>query len=135
MAFHRAGRKRVNVFPVDDQYLFKHYFDEDEIFAKLQRYYDEYEYRFEVPVDRFAHISDFLTEHGYAPVVVEAVEPFVVVKRKYTEHPEVLFRGSVLHRSVGNFNCFLMKDRHSVTRAVSAGADRLGDTDVAFSLP
>lgn len=135
MAFHPAGHQRVNVFPVDERYLFKHFFDEDEVFAKLKRYYDEYEYRFEVPAERFEHIRDFLTDHGYAPTVVDSPDPFVVVKRKYTDHPEVLFRGSVLHRSVGNFNCFVMKDSDTVEEALERGAKRLADTDVAFSLP
>lgn len=134
MAFHRAGHQRVNVFEVDDRYLFKYFFDEDGVFAKLKRYYDSYEYRFEVPAERFEYVREVLLDHGYAPTVVDPVEPFVVVKRKYTDHPEILFRGSVLHRSAGNFNCFVMKDTDAVEQAIEAGAQPLAETDVAFSL-
>lgn len=134
MAFHRAGSERINAFPVGETYLFKHYFDDEEVFGELQRYYDEYEYRFEVPDSRLEHVSDFLDRHGYALVAVDEVEEFAVVKRKYTDHPRVLFKGSVFHRSQGNFNCFVMKDRDAFQQALGAGATPLLETDLDLVL-
>ena len=130
MAFHRAGSERINAFPVHETYLFKHYFDADEIFAELGRYYDDYEYRFEVPGPRFEHVRDFLATHGFALVPVESIEEFAVVKRKYTDHPRLLFKGAVIHRDLGNFNCFVMKDRETFESALEIGATPLAETDL-----
>lgn len=130
MSFHRAGDERINAFRRDETYLFKHYFDDDDVFAELKRYYNQYDYRFEVPESRFAHVRDVLERHGYALIEVDEVEEFAVIKRKYTDHPRVLFKGSVLHRSLGNFNCFVMKDREAFQQALSAGAQPLLETDL-----
>lgn len=52
------------------------------------------------------------------------------VKRKYTDHPDVLFKASVLQRERADYNVFLMKDEISVEQAVNNGATRLADVDV-----
>lgn len=123
--FHRAGHERVNVFPVEERYLFKHYFEGEDVFDRLKQYYNNQQYRFEVPPSDFENLQEFLVSHGYALVVVDAVEEFVVVVRKYTQHPENIFKDSVMHRSTGDFNCFLMTDQEAVDRAIDAGAIRL----------
>ena len=128
-AFHRAGRERVNVFPVGGDYCFRHYVSE-EAFEALGRYYRRDQYRFEVPGGRFGEVAAVLEEHGYDPVVVDAIEPYAVVKRKYTNHPRVLFSASVLHRSAGRFNCFVLRDHEAVREAVEAGATPLAEADV-----
>lgn len=133
-AFHQAGRTRINAFHVGDAYLFRHYFEDDDVFDELKRYYSAYDYRFEVPESRFGRVQRRLDERGFALAEVPDPAPFVVVKRKYTAHPRVLFKGSVLHRSRGQFNCFVMKDRASVDEAVAEGARRLADTDVELDL-
>ena len=38
--FRRAGHEQVNVFEVDESYLFKHYFDSEEVFDRLKRHYN-----------------------------------------------------------------------------------------------
>lgn len=128
--FHRANLERVNAFAIDDGYLFKYYFDHDEVFAKLGKYYNNQQYRFEVPAASFEEIVDFLSGYGYGLVVVEHLDPFAVAVRKYTEHPENIFKGSVLHRSVGDFNVFLLKDHKTVERAVEQGATPIEGTDL-----
>ncbi|MFB6197384.1 MAG: hypothetical protein ABEI52_03815 [Halobacteriaceae archaeon] len=128
--FTRAGTDRINAFEVEGTYLFKHYFEDEEIFAELKEHYNQYEYRFEVPAFRFEDVQALLRRHGYDLAVVDDVTPFTVVKRKYTNHPEILFEGAVLHRDLGNFNCFVMKDRSTVQQAVAQGARQLGDTDL-----
>jgi hypothetical protein len=132
-SFGRAGRERVNAFAVGGQYLFRHYFEEDAVFAELGDYYREYDYRFEVPADRLEEVAAFLERNGYA-LVEQEPEPFVVLKRKYTDHPDVLFESAVLQRDLGNFNAFLLADRDAVEEAVAAGARRLTDTDRSVSL-
>lgn len=129
VAFHRAGRERINVFPIDGEYRFRHYIGDD-AFAELKRYYRRYDYRFQVPAEGFDEVRSILDRHGYDLIVVEDVEPYTVVKRKYSTHPKVLFAASVLHRSLGRFNCFVLKDRESVETAVREGATPIAETDL-----
>lgn len=129
-SFSRAGHERVNVFEVDDRYLFKHYFEGEDVFDRLKRYYDNQGYRFEVPPDALEDLVEFLEKHGYSLVTVPDVEPYVVVVRKYTAHPENIFKASVIHRSADDYNCFLMTDQEAVAKAVAEGADRLTETDL-----
>jgi hypothetical protein len=128
VAFRRASHEQVNVFEVDELYLFKHYFDGEDVFDRLKRYYNNQQYRFEVPPDEFEDLQAFLAEHGYGLVVVDVLPEFVVVFKKYTDHPENIFKTSVIQRSVDGYNCFLLTDRDAVDRAVDAGATRLPET-------
>lgn len=129
--FVRAGDERVNVFEIDGVYFFKHYFDADEIFDRLKQYYNTYQYRFEIPEADFPELNSFFEGHGYGLVVVENPREFAVAVRKYTVHPENIFKESVIQRSVDEYNCFLIRDQASVERTVSEGAIRLSATDLA----
>lgn len=126
--FRPGSRERINVFRVEDTYLFKHYVSE-EAFSAIDRYYEEYDYRFEVPEDRFGFVRERLEDHDYAPIVIEDPEPFAVLKRKYTNHPDALFRDAVYQRGLGKFNCFVMKNRDAAERAAEAGAIPLSEAD------
>ena len=128
-AFRRAGDEAVNVFEVDECFLFKHYFEGGGIFRRLKPYYNNQQYRFEVPAAEFADVESFLSDHGYGLAVVDAA-PFAVVVRKYTAHPENIFKQSVVQRSVGDYNCFLMTDQEAVADAVDDGAVRLTETNL-----
>lgn len=128
--FRRASHERVNVFEVDETYLFKHYFDEEAVFTRLRSYYNNQGYRFEVAPEDFDPLREFLADHGYGLVVVDALSEFVVVVKKYTDHPENIFKASVLQRSADGYNCFLLADRDAVADAVEAGAIRLDQTDL-----
>lgn len=48
-----VDREELTLFVVDDIYLFKQYFEQDELFAALREYYNDEAYRFEVPADAF----------------------------------------------------------------------------------
>ena len=127
--FRRAGDEQVNVFIVDGLVLFKHYFEAERAFDRLKQYYNHEEYRFEVPAEDFTGIRSFLQECGYGLVVIDVPESFVVVVKKYTRHPENIFKESVARRTVDGYTCFLMVDQSAVDRAVQNGAIRLTDTD------
>lgn len=129
-----VDRTQINVFHIDEQYLFKQYFDQDAVFTELQRYYNEDDYRFEVPEDAFTEVQEVLSDHFFDPVVVDDLEPFCVVYPKYTDHPDVLFKASVLQQSQGGYHIFLMKDQLSVEQAVNNGATRLAESDVTADL-
>jgi len=129
----RAGHERINAFAIDGYYLFAHYFEGDEVFARLGRYYNNQQYRFEVPVGNFDTLQAFAAKHDYALVVIDeaSIPEFVVAVRTYTAHPDNIFKASVIHRTSGNYNCFLMTDQDAVTKAVEAEAIRLTQTALA----
>ena len=126
-----VDREQVNLFRVEDRYLFKQYFDQDKVFTALRDYYNQDDYRFEVPPDAVEEVKQVLREHMFEPVVVDAPAEFCVVYPKYTDHPDVLFKTAVLQRSKRDRHLFLLKDRLSVEQAVNNGAKRLADTDMA----
>lgn len=128
-----ADGERVNAFPVGDRYLFRHYFDED-VFDLLRRYYDNREYRFDVPSRRFDPLRASLRDRRYELDVVDEIDPYAVVVRKYREHPENVFNAAVIQRHTADHNVFVLRDKRSVALAVKQGATRLIDTDldVAF---
>ena len=63
----------------------------------------------------------------------DAIEPFCVVKEKYTDHADIL-RNSVYHTSRGGNTIFVMQDRLSAEQAVEQGATPLADSDTSFRL-
>lgn len=125
-----VDREQVNLFRVEDRYLFKQYFDQDTVFTALRDYYNQDDYRFEVPPDAVEEVKQVLREHMFEPVVVDAPAEFCVVYPKYTDHPDVLFKTAVLQRSKRDKHLFLLKDQLSVEQAVNNGAKRLADTDM-----
>ena len=128
--FRRTGQERVNAFRVGERYLFKHYFEGAAVFQRLKEYYNNQQYRFEVPPEEFEELRSFLAAHGYELAAVDFPEEFAVVVEKYTTHPENIFKASVMQRSADGYNCFLMTGRPAVERAVSDGATRLTETAV-----
>ena len=130
MPTFEVDRERINVFAVEDRYLFKHYFEQDDVFAALRDYYNADDYRFEIPADAFDDVQEVLAEHFYEADIIHDLEPFCVVYPKYSDHPSVLFKASVLQRNTGGVHIFLMKDQLSVEQAINQGATTFADSDV-----
>jgi hypothetical protein len=132
-----ADTTEINAFEVEgaDLYIFSQYFDQKEVFDELREYYDSEQYRFEVPADEIDRIELFMDEYFYDlnRVASDAIEPFCVVKEKYTDHADIL-RNSVYHTSRGNNTVFVMQDRLSAEQAVEQGATPLADSDTSFRL-
>ncbi|WP_228842413.1 hypothetical protein [Halococcus agarilyticus] len=132
-----ADTTQINAFEVEDAglYIFSQYFDEDEIFDELREWYDGEKYRFEVPAEEIDQVETFLEEYFYdlQRVGPTAIEPFCVVKEKYTDHASIL-RNSVYHTSQGSKTVFVMQDELSAEQALEQGATRLADSDVEFQL-
>jgi hypothetical protein len=132
-----ADTTEINAFEVKDAelYVFSQYFDQEEVFAELHEYYDSEQYRFEVPADKIDRIESFLDEYFYNlnRVAPDAIEPFCIVKEKYTDHADIL-RNSVYHTSRGSSTVFVMQDRLSAELAVEQGATSLADSDTNFRL-
>jgi hypothetical protein len=125
----------VNAFPLRDVVLVNHYFEGDGAFAALQPYYDQRAYRFEIPGDEFRGLNDRLRDHGYELAPVDALEPYAVVVRKYSHHPESVFSDAVAEFSNADCNVFVLKDAAAVETAVRSGATRLADAPVAVRFP
>jgi uncharacterized protein YkuJ len=128
---------RINAFEVEDAglYIFSQYFGEDEIFDELREWYDGEKYRFEVPAEEINRVEAFLDDHFYDLQQIEptAIEPFCVVKEKYTDHASIL-RNSVYHTSRAGSTVFVMQDELSAEQALEQGAARLADSDIEFQL-
>lgn len=126
-------REPIYVFQIDDKYLFSHYFHRTDIFSELRMYYNDDEYRFEVPEDDFPRVLELLEQNRYDPIRVEDLEEFAVVKEQYTEHKDIL-RNSLMHWSRDGYNFFLMQSPQAVEKAVEQGATRLEEIDLALGL-
>lgn len=127
--------ERITVFRIDDEYLFAHYFDRQDIFDDLSEYYNDDAYRFEVPEAEFDNVRERLADAYFEPVVVDRddFDAYCVVKEKYTEHAEIL-RESVVHWERRGHLFFLMKNELAVEEALERGATRLADTDFVLGI-
>lgn len=126
-----AALEPVNAFPIDGSVLFKQYFDGEDVFDRLEPYYNGSQYRFEVPVDEFDSIRRFLRTHRYDVAVVDRPSEYYVVVPQYAAHPENIFKASVYHESVTGYSCFLEMDLVAVESAVAQGARRLSATSLS----
>jgi hypothetical protein len=130
-----SGRSRdpLYVFEIDGEYLFNHYFHQSDMFSELRTYYNDDEYRFEIPEDDFPRVLELLEENHYKPIRVDDIEEFAVVKEQYTEHKDIL-RNSVIHWGRDRYNFFVMESPKSVEEAVEQGASRLEETDLVLGM-
>lgn len=125
----------VNAFPMRDVLLVKHYFEGDEAFAALEPYYNQREYRFEIPQRALREVQVALEEHEYELAIVDYLEPYAVVVRKYSHHPESVFEDAVAEFSNADFNVFVLKSEAAVETAVRSGAQRLSEAPVEVRFP
>ena len=126
-------KESIVVFHIGDEYLFSHYFDRQDIFTAPQEYYQDENYRFEVPEDDFESVQQRLEDAYYKLTVVGELEPYCVVIDKYDEHAEIL-RESVATWERRGQRFFLMKNELAVKEAIERGADRLTETEFVLGL-
>jgi len=118
---------------VGDQYLFSAYIDNELVFEKLQTYYNESEYRFELPTDAFETVCARLEDAGFEPREVTELEPYCVVIEKYDEHAAILKQSVATWERRGH-RFFLMPDRLAVKDALKRGATALAETEFVAGL-
>lgn len=123
----------LTVFEVGDEYLFAHYFNREDVFETLRKYYNGDAYRFEVPADEFESVRESLEDAYFEPRVVTDLEPYCVVIDKYEEHADIL-RESVASWERRGHRFFLMQDELGANEALEAGAETLAETDFALGL-
>lgn len=132
MGFHRAGEEPIYAFKVDGVYYFKYYFDDTSVFKALSQFYDSEKSHFKFNPENLDYVDETLSEHGFSLIDVLDVEEFVVAKRKYTDHPDVLFKQSIVRTSAMDYNLFLMQDEDAVEHAITNGAIPISALDVSF---
>lgn len=125
--------EQITVFQIDDEYLFSHYFTRQDVFKELSEYYNEDKYRFEISLEDFEAVREYLADEYFELVVVDDLEPYCVVKEKYTEHADIL-QNSVLHWERNGHLFFLMQDDLSTKEAIEQGAAPIEETDFVVGL-
>ncbi len=123
----------IYVFDIDGEYILSHHFHRSDIFSDLQMYYNDDEYRFEIPEGEFPRVLELLEQNHYNPIQVDDIEEFAVVKEQYTEHREIL-RNSVIHWRRDGYNFFVMESPHAAEEAIERGATRLEETELVLGL-
>jgi hypothetical protein len=135
MPTFNVDREPINLFEIDDQYLFAHYFEREDVFDALSEYYNGDQYRFEVPLTDLDAVQATLDEHFYEPCIIKTADlaEYCVVKEQYTSHADIL-RNSVVHWSREEHNFFIMKDESAKREALEAEASPISDTEFVLGL-
>lgn len=126
--------ERINVFELDEYYVFKHYFELDDAFDEVREFYNREEYRFEVPKDALKEVRERLADHYVELDVVDDVTEFCVVKRKHSDHPDLLFKNAICQESRRDYNIFVLKDKLTVEQAIMHGAEPLAETTLEIGI-
>lgn len=114
----------INLFHSAGMYYFKYYFDDRDLFEKLQEYYEELEYRFEVSEGELEDVIKKLEDYGYNVNIVEEDEipEYVVIIDKYSKHSDLL-RNAVGVIESGDEKVLVMKDQVAKEEALDRGRE------------
>jgi hypothetical protein len=124
-------RKRIIFFKLGKLWVFKHFFDNHELFNALLDYYNKDLYRFE-----FKYIATrnnalkLLEKNGFDYDLVEDLKGYVVQFPKSAKYAQIL-KNSVAFKETANERLFLMKDLAAVEEAVGLGA-KIYEGEISF---
>ncbi|KXA99563.1 hypothetical protein AKJ41_05240 [candidate division MSBL1 archaeon SCGC-AAA259O05] len=93
MTLQEVGKiSTINIFHIGDVYVFKHYFEGEDVFDEFRDYYDSFEYRFEVNDDEVEDVVEKLEDNGFDTNIVEGDEipDYTVVINRYEKHVDLL---------------------------------------------
>jgi hypothetical protein len=123
--------KRISVFKIGKLWLFKHFFEDKEIFKALLDYYNQDQYRFEFKsIGARNNALKILEKNGFDYALVEDLKGYVVKLPKFAKYAQIL-KNSVATKETATERIFLMKDLAVVEEAVSLGAQTV-EGEVAF---
>lgn len=122
-------REVINAYKIGDKYLFKEYFDQDELFGKLEGHYNSDKYRFEVEEESKKTVSQILEDYFYELKVEQDIQSYCVVQDR-TKDSSDLLRNSVATQTHKGKDIFLMKDDISTQQAVEKGSTSLEKSEV-----
>ena len=90
-----AEQEQITAFVFDQTYLFKQYFDKDDLFQQLERYYNSDKYRFEVPEEKLSEVNQILHSFFYNLKVVRVLEKGGILSSKSRHVNEIQFFAEV----------------------------------------
>ena len=124
-------RRRITVFKIGKLWLFKQFFDNEEIFKALLGYYNQDNYRveFKTIADRNNALK-VLERNGFDYDLVEDLQGYAVKLPKFAKYAQIL-KNSVASKETATERIFLMKDLDAVEEAVGVGAEKM-EEEVAF---
>jgi hypothetical protein len=124
--------QRINVFKVGKLWIFKHFFEDKEMFKSLADYYNQDQYRFEFQsVVARNNALKILERNGLDYDLVEDLKGYVVKLPKFAKYAQILKNSVLASKETATERIFLMKDRAAVEEAVGLGA-KVVEEKVAF---
>jgi hypothetical protein len=124
-------RKHITLFKLGKLWIFKHFFDNKELFKALLDYYNKDQYRFEFSsIGARNNALKLLEYNGFDYDLVEDMKGYVVQIPKSAKYAQIL-RNSVAFKETANERIFLMKDLAAVEEAIRQGA-KVADEDIKF---
>nr|AGF93406.1 hypothetical protein FLSS-25_0007 [uncultured organism] len=114
----------INLFHIHRRYIFKHYFDESNLFKDLRDYYDRSEYRFEVEEDEVDSVIEKLEGYGYRVHIVERDEipDYTLIIDKYDKQGDLL-KNSVEVIELGDEKALVLKSKVAKEEAMDRGKE------------
>jgi hypothetical protein len=111
-------RKRITVFKVGKHWVFKHFFDDKELFRELADHYDKDNYRFEYKtIGERNKALKLLEMRGFDFDLVENLKGYVVKLDRRSKYAPIL-KNSVAYVESPEWRVFLMKDLAAVEEAL-----------------
>jgi len=121
--------EEITAFEIGDRYIFKTYFDENQLFKQLETYYNEDKYRFEIPDSDLGKVRQLLEKYYYELEVVDRVEDYCVVVDRKSKSASTL-RNSVMRKHRGQHEILVMKDELSREQSLEKDAVNLRKSEV-----
>jgi len=124
-------KKSITIIKAGSHWIFKHFFENRDIFRELADYYDKDGYRFELktPGERNL-VQKLLERRGFAVELVDNSRGYVVKLSHKSRYAGVL-KDSLAQIQTQEWRIFLMKDQNAVFEALRQGA-KLVEVDVQF---
>ncbi len=124
-------KESITIIKAGSHWIFKHFFENRNIFDELADYYDKDGYRFvlRTPGERNL-VQKLLERRGFAVVLVEDSRGYVVKLSRQSRYSGVL-KNSLAQIETQEWRIFLMKDQAAVREALRQGA-KLVEVDVQF---
>ena len=119
------------MFKAGGHWIFKHFFDDREIFRELADYYNKDLYRFEFKtIGERNKALKLLEMRGFDVDLVEDLKGYVVKLPRHSRYAAVL-KNSVAMIEAPEWRIFLMKDQAAAEEAQRLGA-KIVEVDVKF---
>ena len=124
-------RKSITMFKAGGHWIFKHFFDDRDIFRELVDYYNKDLYRFEFKtIGERNRALKLLEMRGFDVDLVEDLKSYVVKLPRHSRYAAVL-KNSVALIETPEWRIFLMKDQAAAEEAQRQGT-KIVEVDVKF---